>query len=86
MAFPRMARVRQKFHAPKIDNIPAEVESQLAALNLGEKVQTGQTVAITAGSRGIANIALIIKSSRHNTKTLSWSHLRWEYSAWQFYS
>jgi hypothetical protein len=62
MAFPRMARVRQKFHAPKIDDIPAEVESQLAALNLGEKVQSGQTVAITAGSRGIANIALIIKS------------------------
>jgi hypothetical protein len=70
MAFPRMARVRQKFHAPKIDNIPAEVESQLAALNLGEKVQTGQTVAITAGSRGIANIALIIKSICDHVKSI----------------
>lgn len=70
MAFPRMARVRQKFHAPKIDDIPAEVESQLAALNLGEKVQSGQTVAITAGSRGITNIALIIKSICDHVKSV----------------
>jgi hypothetical protein len=65
-----MARVRQKFHAPKIDDIPAEVESQLAALNLGEKVQSGQTVAITAGSRGIANIALTIKSICDHVKSI----------------
>lgn len=70
MAFPRMARVRQKFDAPKIDDIPAEVDSQLASLNLGEKVQSGQTVAITAGSRGIANIALIIKSICDHVKSL----------------
>lgn len=70
MAFPRMARVRQKFDAPKIDDIPAEVDSQMAALNLGEKVQSGQTVAITAGSRGIANIALIIKSICDHVKSL----------------
>ncbi|MDA0587843.1 MAG: lactate racemase domain-containing protein [Planctomycetota bacterium] len=70
MAFPRMARVRQKFHAPKIDDIPAEVESQMAALNLGEKVHSGQTIAITAGSRGIANIALIIKSICDHVKSV----------------
>ncbi|MBC8288959.1 MAG: DUF2088 domain-containing protein [Planctomycetes bacterium] len=70
MAFPRMARVRQKFDAPKIDDIPAEVNSQLASLNLGEKVQSGQTVAITAGSRGIANIALIIKSICDHVKSI----------------
>lgn len=70
MAFPRMARVRQKFDAPQIDDIPAEVDSQLAALNLGKKVQDGQTVAITAGSRGIANIALIIKSICDHVKSI----------------
>lgn len=62
MAFPRMIRVRQTFDAPKVADIPAEVEKQLQSLNLQSKVRAGQTVAITAGSRGIANIAVIIKA------------------------
>jgi len=57
-----MMRLRQKFECPRVDDIPGEVERQLAALNLGEKVQPGQSVAITAGSRGIANIAVITKA------------------------
>ncbi|MDB5339559.1 MAG: hypothetical protein JWN70_5178 [Planctomycetaceae bacterium] len=63
MAFPRMLRIRQKFDAPRIENIPAEVERQLGTLKLQTKIQPGQTVAITAGSRGIANIAVIIKAA-----------------------
>jgi len=63
MAFPRMVRVRQKFEAPRVENIPAEVERQLASLDLSRRVKPGETVAITAGSRGIANIALIIKAA-----------------------
>jgi hypothetical protein len=62
MAFPRMLRIRQQFDAPRVENIPAEVERQLTTLNLQTKIQPGQTVAITAGSRGIANIAIIIKA------------------------
>lgn len=63
MAFPRMIRVRQNFEAPRVNDIPAEVDRQLTGLNLGSRVQPGQTVAITAGSRGIANIAVIIKAT-----------------------
>ena len=70
MAFPRMIRICQKFDAPEIDDIPAEVEQQLSALNLGAKVQAGQTVAITAGSRGIANIAIITKAICDHVKSL----------------
>ncbi len=62
MAFPRMLRVRQKFDAPRVEDIPAEVDAQLDRLQLGQVVQPGQTVAITAGSRGIANIAVITKA------------------------
>lgn len=62
MAFPRMLRVRQKFDAPRVEDIPAEVDTQLDRLQLGQVVQPGQTVAITAGSRGIANIAIITKA------------------------
>ena len=63
MAFPRMLRIRQTFDAPRVDDIPAEVERQLSSLNLQAKIQPGQTIAITAGSRGIANIAVIIKGA-----------------------
>ncbi|MSR59661.1 MAG: DUF2088 domain-containing protein [Planctomycetaceae bacterium] len=62
MPFPRMLRVRQKFECPRVDDIPAEVERQLAALKLSDKVKPGQTVAITVGSRGIANIAPLTKA------------------------
>jgi hypothetical protein len=57
-----MLRLRQKFDCPRVDDIPGEVERQLQALELGTKVLPGQTVAITVGSRGIANIALITKA------------------------
>ncbi|HVC96957.1 MAG TPA: lactate racemase domain-containing protein, partial [Pirellulales bacterium] len=62
-AYPQMFRVRQKFDAPRLDDILAAVRSELAGLNLQRKVKPGQTVAITAGSRGIANIHLIIKAA-----------------------
>lgn len=62
MSYPRMLRLRQKFEAPRVDDIPAEVERQLASLKLAAKVKPGQSVAITAGSRGIANIAVLTKS------------------------
>ncbi len=62
MSFPRMLRLRQTFEARRVADIPGEVEAQLARLDLGKKVLPGQTVAITAGSRGINNIALVIKA------------------------
>jgi hypothetical protein len=57
-----MFRLRQRFDCPRLDDIAAEVERQLAGLNLGTKVHPGQTVAVTVGSRGIANIAEITKA------------------------
>jgi hypothetical protein len=62
MLFPRMFRLRQKFDCPRLDDVAAEVERQLQSLHLGGKVQPGQTVAITVGSRGIANIADITRA------------------------
>ncbi|MBM83893.1 MAG: [Fe-S]-binding protein [Planctomycetaceae bacterium] len=62
MSLPKMLRVRQKFETPTLENIAESVNDELAKLNLGETVKSGETVAITAGSRGIANIALITKA------------------------
>lgn len=68
--YPEIFRIRQKFDRPVIDDIPAEVEAELSRLNLGAAIQPGQSVAITAGSRGIANIHIIIKSIVSHLKGL----------------
>ncbi len=60
--YPQMFRIRQKFEGPVLADIPGEVETELASLSLGDRVKPGQTVAITAGSRGIANINHILKA------------------------
>ncbi len=61
-SLPQIFRVRQSFEGPRLDDAPDEVEAQLAGLNLGEKVSPGQSVAITAGSRGITDIDKIIRA------------------------
>ena len=71
MAFPRMLRIRQKFDAAKVEDIPVEVAAQLSTLNIGQKISAGQTVAITVGSRGIANIAVITKAICDHVKSLN---------------
>src|SRR5262245_33981127 len=63
--YPLIFRVRQSFQSPTlpVKEIPATVAAELSRLNLRERVKPGQSVAITAGSRGVANIALIIKAA-----------------------
>lgn len=70
MTMPRMVRVRQTFDATRENDIPGAVDQQLAMLRLGGTVKPGQTVAITAGSRGIANIAIIIKAACEHVRKL----------------
>ena len=62
MAYPRMMRVRQQFDAPTLDDIPAAVHREVSGLALDQRIKAGESVAISVGSRGVANIALIIKS------------------------
>src|SRR5437870_13396512 len=58
MSLPRMVRVRQKFARQRVPDIPAAVAERLAAANL--PVKRGDTVAVGAGSRGIANIDVVV--------------------------
>jgi hypothetical protein len=68
--FPGIFRLRQTFDVAHIEDVPAEVHSQLARLDLGKKIRAGQTVAITAGSRGIANVAAITRAIVENLESL----------------
>jgi hypothetical protein len=57
-----MIRIQQHFNTPGISDIRGGVQNELSKINFAHLLKPGQTVAITAGSRGINNIALIIKT------------------------
>ncbi|MCS6975483.1 MAG: nickel-dependent lactate racemase [Gemmatales bacterium] len=62
MQFPRLVRLRQHFERPRVENVPEAIRKALETLDLASAIRPGQSVALTAGSRGIANIALILRS------------------------
>ena len=55
-----MYRVRQSFHRARLADIPAAVRASMAKARL--PVKAGDTVAVGAGSRGVANIAIIVRA------------------------
>lgn len=61
---PRMFRVRQKFDEQHFEpeEIPAIVREELANSGMAGRIQPGMEVAITGGSRGVANIAIVLKA------------------------
>ena len=56
---PSMARVRQKFDAAKLADIPGAIHKEFSRQEIRERVKPGQVIAVGCGSRGIANIAQI---------------------------
>ena len=61
MPYPRMVRIRQKFEStPGIDDIEREIHDQLGKPEIMSNLKPGDNVAITAGSRGIANMDRIV--------------------------
>ncbi len=63
MPYPHFVRVRQQFERPRVGDVPSAVRAALEQLDLGRTIRPGQSVALTAGSRGIANIPLILRST-----------------------
>jgi hypothetical protein len=61
---PKMLKVRQLFDRGRIDpqDIPRAVFSEMSRPELGDYVKPGKRIAITCGSRGVANVAIITKA------------------------
>ncbi len=70
MTFPRICRIKQRFEGPTLRDIPGAVRETMRTLHLQDKVKPGQTVAVTAGSRGIANIDRITRTVVDEIKAL----------------
>jgi len=62
MEFPRLLLVRQKFPDRRIRDVGAAVSDELMRSPFGGRLKPGARVAIGVGSRGITNIATIVRS------------------------
>ncbi|MCA9217066.1 MAG: [Fe-S]-binding protein, partial [Planctomycetales bacterium] len=69
--YPRIFRLKQKFQCSTIPDVAATVESQLQSLQLANRIRPGESVAITAGSRGIRNIAEVVTAIARHVKGLN---------------
>jgi hypothetical protein len=57
----RMAMIEQGFDLQRIEDIAAEVRKEIKGLDLQQKIKPGDSVAIAAGSRGVANIDTVTR-------------------------
>ena len=62
MPIPRMVRVRQEFDGAHLADVGGAVRETLRGSGVLRGVKPGMRVAVTAGSRGITNIALILRT------------------------
>lgn len=54
--------VEQRFDAPKVDDLRVAARKALEESGILGRMQAGETVAVGAGSRGIANLPIIVRS------------------------
>lgn len=61
VSIPEMVRVRQELNQPAVTDIRKTLHESLERIHFREKIKPGKRIAITAGSRGIANIVDVIR-------------------------
>ena len=70
MDYPRLVRIRQHFERPRAGDVALAVTRELEKLDLSRRIRPGHSVALTAGSRGIANIPLVLRAAADFLKRL----------------
>ncbi len=60
--YPKLLRIKQKFTPLVVSNIIEKIKSEIANLKLDKTIKPNDSIAITAGSRGIADINIITKA------------------------
>ncbi len=57
-----MVKIRQRFKTNPLTDLPGTISAEFSRCKADRKIKPGQSVAVTAGSRGISNIAVITKA------------------------
>ncbi len=70
MILPPIARVRRQLVQPTVDDVAAHVTRAIRTSQLACRVLAGGRVAITVGSRGIANLPRIVHATAAAVRNL----------------
>ncbi len=62
MKYPNMFLVEQSVEAPEVSDLRSELIKELLGSRIASRIRAGDRVAVTAGSRGIDRIDLVIKT------------------------
>lgn len=62
ISLPQMVTINQAYDSQKIEDIPSHLKGRLAAVVDDPKIFAGKRICITAGSRGIPHMPLILKT------------------------
>ncbi len=62
MKLPRMVPIRVRMECPKVDDVREEVFAALGRIHACRTVKRGERIAVTAGSRGIYKIDVILRA------------------------
>ncbi|MCM3118316.1 nickel-dependent lactate racemase [Neobacillus sp. MER 74] len=65
---PKMVKVRQKFHAPEIENVEEAVREAIAEAKVMARIKPGDLVAIAVGSRGVADLPILVRETANAVK------------------
>ena len=71
--FPKMALVAQHIDSPGLEDVPTAIREELARL-VWRAGRPGMRVAVTAGSRGVTGIPIILNTVVDELKRLGQSH------------
>ena len=70
MQLPKMFKVVQSFNNEEVDNLEEEIRKQISNSTSLKELKKGAKIAVTAGSRGIDNIPLILRTVIDELKAL----------------
>ncbi len=62
MAYPRTLLVKQRLSELREEDIPGATRREMSKLDVASKVKKGETIAISAGSRGVVNINVVLRT------------------------
>lgn len=60
ISFPKMALVAQRIATPRLEDVPRAIRAEIARLGVAARLTPGMRIAITAGSRGITGLPVIL--------------------------
>lgn len=71
MPYPKMIRIKQHFDSiPPISDINYAIKQEFSKTGIVSPIKSGDRIAITAGSRGVANIEVILKGVVNELKAI----------------